>query len=116
MIFVRRLPQHWNRNILLAYSPNFISIGITTMAKLTTLQKINKTVSDMSQTVVELKELDAALIEISDLKLESINARLNAAKSRASEDYLYLSNKIRGYVAREASLEKLIELAPRMFS
>lgn len=86
------------------------------MAKMTTLAKIEKTVLDMAGTSTELRELDATLLEISDMGLTSVETRLKSAQKRAKEDYDYLANKIRGYVAREATLEKLIELAPRLFS
>lgn len=86
------------------------------MAKMTTLQKINKTVADMSGTTQELKELDSVIVAIAGMELKNVEDRLFAARKRAAEDYEYLSNKIRGYVAREANLDKLIEVARQLFS
>lgn len=83
------------------------------MAKKTTLEKINDAANALTKVQAELTTFD----EIRKLTDNAaILAKFDAFETRSKEDVVYLGNKIRGYIARDAKLSDLLKVANQLFS
>ena len=83
------------------------------MAKKTTLAKITEASENLSKVQAELSTF-SDIRKLTDN--EQILAKFDAFEKRAKEDVVYLENRIRGFIARDAKIADLIAVAPKLFS
>jgi hypothetical protein len=83
------------------------------MAKMTPLAKLEKASKDLTKVREELSDVQEVIKLANN---DRVKAKMENAAIRYREDVEYLSLKIRGIIAREAPIEKLIASAKTLLS